>query len=74
MKATKCTKDSIEKKICSVRSSMSRKESMTPREVRNAVLKDSYKGIISSKTASKRLLRDAGIIDTKGKLTSKYSY
>jgi hypothetical protein len=74
MKTTKCTKDSIEKKICSVRSSMSRSDNMTPREVRNAVLEDSYKRIISSKKASKRFLRDAGIIDSKGKLTSKYSY
>lgn len=74
MKTTKYTKDSIEKKIGSVRDSMSKKNNMTPREVRNAVLADSYKRITSSKKASQQFLRDAGIIDSEGKLTSKYSY
>lgn len=73
MKTTKYTKSVIEKKIVSVRCSMSRTADMTPRAVRDAVLENSYKRIVSSKKTSKQFLRDAGIIDSKGKLTSKYS-
>lgn len=65
------TNEIIEERVNNIRSSL-RNKIMTPREVRDAVLEDSYKGIISSKEASRRFLFDAGIIDNECGLTSKY--